>query len=177
MPTFPLTFPSIVPSGIEFVAKTQTSKFTSPFTGRSQIYRFQAAQWWELNLQFPPLQTSEALVMSGFLTGLAGQSGTFYFTLPSMFAMNGSAAVTVAANGNDITVNSGTAQVGLFGSDSVSKRLVQFTGDTAIFPALVAGATTLTHTGSLYRLASNEVRFSVDEARNYGIVIPIVEAI
>jgi hypothetical protein len=176
--SYPWTFPNITPAKIEFVAKTQASKFTSPFTGRSQVVRYQAGQWWECTLTFPPLTATDAQTLSGFITGLSGQQGTFYYKLPSKFRLSGNVAITVGGNGNDVTVNTGTPQVGLYGTDSVSNRLVQFTSATSIFPALAAGNTTINPTsGSLFRLASNEVRYTVDEAMMYGFVIPVIEAI
>ena len=174
----PYLFPStIVPSNIEFVAKTNISVFASPYTGKTQVTRFQGGQWWELILSFPPLTPSEAQTLTGYLTRLGGQDGTFYYTLPDMFAMSGSVVATVLANGNDFTLSSGTPQIGLFGSDSVAKRLVQFTSATSLFPVLTAGAKTITNTGSLFRLTNNEVRFTVNEMRDYGVVIAIRETL
>lgn len=176
--SFPWQFPNIVPSGIEFVAKTQAAKWTSPFSGKSQVVRYQSGQWWELALTFPPLFTTDAQILSGFITGLGGQDGTFYWKLPDMFKLSASVTGTVAANGNDFSVGSGTATPGLFGADSVHNRLVQFTTATSIFPALNAGAVTINPaSGSLFRLASNEVRFTVNEMKNYGVTINLVEAI
>ena len=176
--SYPWVFPSITPSNIEFTSKTQTAKFTSPFSGKTQTTRFQAGQWWELKLSFPPLQTTQAQTLSGFLTGLGGQDGTFTFKIPSMFRLTASVSGSIAANGNDFTLNSGTPVAGLFGTDSVNSRLVQFTTTASVFPALSAGAVTINPAnGALFRLASNEVRYTVNEMRDYGIEISIIEAI
>ena len=177
---YPYTFPNITPKSIEFMAKSTVAKFTSPFTKRAQVVNYNSGQYWELNLQFPPLYGSNARVLSGFANSLQGQYGTFYFTLPPDMRISGSVTFTVAGNGNEITVTSGTAQPGLFGASLGNpRRLVQFTTATSIFPALPGGTTVTLHpsTGSLFRLNSNDVAFNVNEAREYGVVLPLVEAI
>jgi hypothetical protein len=177
---YPYTFPSIAPREIEFQSRSTVAKFTSPFTKRSQLVNFNGGQWWELNLQFPPLFDANAKTLSGFVNSLQGQYGTFYYTLPASMRISGSVTFTVSGNGNEITVTSGTAQPGLFGASLGNpRRLVQFTTATSIFPALPGGTSVTLHptTGSLFRLASNDNSFSVNEIRQYGVSLPIVEAI
>ena len=178
--SYPWQFPAITPTKIDFMAQTLTSKFTSPFSGKTQTYRYQAGQWWTLTLTFSPQLmhgNNNAQTLSGFLTGLGGQDGTFYMQLPSMFRLSGNVSGSVAANGNDFTLNSGTPTVGLFGAD-VNRRLVVFTTTGSIFPALPSGSVTINpNSGSLFRLATNEVKWSVDEMRQYGFSFDVIEAI
>jgi hypothetical protein len=76
-------------------------------------------------------------------------------------------------------VSSGTVQVGKYGYDSSSKRLVQFTTATSLFPKLIPSTsyTINTTTGVNLRLATNDINFSVDEMMLTGITVPFVEAI
>ena len=179
--SYPWTWPTgITPNNIEFCAKTLTTKHNSGYTGRSQIIRYQAGQWSELNLRFAPMVQSQAKQLTGFLNGLQGTYGTFYFTIPAIFRLGGAVGVTVAANGNDVTVTTGSATVGAYGTEMTTRRLVTFGGDgsnTNIFPALSSGSYTIQPTsGSLFRLASNEVRFTVNDAMEYGFTVPVIEA-
>jgi hypothetical protein len=70
-------------------------------------------------------------------------------------------------------------QVGKYGYDSSSKRLVQFTTATSLFPKLSPSTsyTINTTTGVNLRLATNDINFSVDEMMITGITIPFVEDI
>lgn len=177
---YPYTFPAISPRQVEFQARSTVSKFTSPYTQRSQLVNFNAGQWWELSLQFPPLLDSNARTITGFVNSLQGQYGTFYYTLPTSLQISGSVTFTVSGNGNEVTVTSGTAQPGLFGASLTSpRRLVQFTSATSIFPAMPPGSSVTLHptTGSLFRLSSNDVTFSTNQMREYGVSVSMVEAI
>lgn len=181
MPSFPLTYPTntrLQPKNIEFTTRTLTTQFQSPFTGKTQIYRY-GGQWWELNVTLAPLFQSDAEEMTGFLNALAGSTGTFTFKLPTKFMISSSVGVTTTTTGNDFTVDSGTVQVGKYGYDSTSNRLVQFTTATSLFPKLMPSTayTINTTSGVKMRLANNDVQYSVDEMMLTGVVIPMIEAI
>jgi len=181
MPSFPLTYPTntrLQPKNIEFTTRTLTTQFQSPFTGKTQIYRY-GGQWWELNVTLAPLFQSDAEEMTGFLNALAGSTGTFTFKLPTKFMISSSVGVTTTSTGNDFTVDSGTVQVGKYGYDSTSNRLVQFTTATSLFPKLIPSTsyTINTTSGVKMRLANNDVQYSVDEMMLTGVVIPMIEAI
>ncbi len=181
MPSFPLTYPTNVrlqPRSIDFTARSITTQFQSPFTGKTQIYRY-GGQWWELNVTLAPLFQSDAEEMTAFLNALAGSSGTFTFKLPSKFMISANVGISTTATGNDFTVSSGTVQVGKYGYDASSNRLVQFTTATSLFPKLNPSTayTINTTSGVRMRLATNEVNYSIDEMMLTGIVIPMIEAI
>jgi hypothetical protein len=181
MPTFPISYPTntrLQPRSIEFTTKTITTQFQSPFTGKTQIYRY-GGQWWELNVTLSPLFQADAEEMTGFLNALAGTSGTFTFKLPSKFLLSANVGITTTSTGNDFTVTSGTVQVGRYGYDATSNRLVQFTTATSLFPKLSPSTayTINTTSGTRMRLASNDVTYSVDEMMLTGVTIPMIEAI
>lgn len=181
MPSFPLTYPTNVrlqPRSIDFTARSITTQFQSPFTGKTQIYRY-GGQWWELNVTLAPLFQSDAEEMTAFLNALAGSSGTFTFKLPSKFMISANVGISTTSTGNDFTVSSGTVQVGKYGYDASSNRLVQFTTATSLFPKLNPSTayTINTTSGVRMRLATNEVNYSIDEMMLTGIVIPMIEAI
>lgn len=181
MPSFPISYPTNVrlqPRTIDFTARTITTQFQSPFTGKTQIYRY-GGQWWELTITLAPLFQTDAEEMTAFLNALAGTTGTFTFKLPSKFMQSANVGLTTTATGNDFTVSSGTVQVGKYGYDATSNRLVQYTTATSLFPKLSPSTayTINTTSGARMRLATNEVNYSVDEMMLTGITIPIIEAI
>lgn len=177
MPSF--TYPTntrLTPKSIQFTAKTQNAQFVSPFTGQSQTVRF-GGQWWELTLSYAPLFQADAEELTAFFNALAGTSSAFNFKLPSKFLMSTSTTVNVSANGNDFTSPSQTIQVGKYGATN-SGRLIQFTTSTSLFPKIPSGnsVTISPSNNSSFRLATNELNFSVDEMMMTGISVPIVEA-
>ena len=181
MPNFPLTYPTntrLAPQSIEFTNRNLTSQFRSPYSGQLQVHRY-GGQWFELNVTLAPLFLEDALELTAFLNALAGDSGTFYFKIPSKFLISASVGITTTATGNDFTLGSGTVQVGRYGYSSSNNRLVQFTTATSIFPKLSPSTSfTIDKTsGVKMRLASREVSYSVDQMMIHGVVIPMVEAI
>ena len=185
MPSFPLTYPTntkLAPKSIDFTSKTIATQFRSPYTGKTQTYRY-GGQWWELTLTYAPLFQTDAEELTGFLNALAGTSGTFTFKLPSKFLMSSTPVVlATTSTGNDFTVTSGTVQVGKYGytSNITPNRLVQFTTATSLFPKLApsqAGYSIDNSSGVNMRLATNDINFSVDEMMLTGITVPFVEAI
>lgn len=184
MPSFPLTYPTnvrLAPKSIEFTSRTLATTFTSPYTGKSQSYRY-GGQFWELNLSFAPLFQSDAEQLTGFLNALSGTVGSFTYKLPSKFLISSSVNINTTSTGNDFTVNSGTVQVGKYGytQNATPNRLVQFTTSTSLFPKLVPSINNYiidNTTGANFRLATNDVTYSVDEMMLTGVVIPIVEII
>jgi hypothetical protein len=181
MPSYPLTYPTnarLVPKSIDFGSRTIATQFQSPYTGKTQTYRY-GGQWWELNLIYAPLFQTDAEELTGFLNALAGTSGTFTYKLPNKFMISASVGITTTATGNDFTLGSGTVEIGKYGYDNSSNRLVQFTTATSLFPKLSPSTsyTINTTSGTRMRLATNDIQFSVDEMMLTGIVVPIVEAI
>jgi len=184
MPTYPINYPTnsrLQPRNIEFTSRTLTTRFQSPFTGKTQIYRY-GGQWWELNVTLAPLFQSDAEELTGFLNALTGagdQFGTFYFPLPSKFLISSTVSITTTSTGNDFTVSSGTVQVGKFGYDSTSNRLVQFTTATSLFPKLNPSTAYSINTtsGVRMRLVNSDITYSVDEFMLTSVTIPMVEAI
>lgn len=181
MPSFPISYPTntrLQPRNIEFTTRTLTTQFQSPFTGKTQIYRY-GGQWWELNVTLSPLFQSDAEELTGFLNALAGSAGTFTFKLPSKFLISSSVGITTTTTGNDFTVGSGTVEVGKYGYDSTSNRLVQFTTATSLFPKLNPSTayTINTTAGVRMRLASNDIKYTVDQLMLTDVTIPMVEAI
>ena len=173
----PLTFPTnvkLAPRTINFVPKTLATSFSSPFTGKTQVVRY-GGQYWQLDLTFAPLFTSDAEELRAFILSLNGMDGTFYFKLPSKFLMTGSVSPTITGDGNTFT--GATGQLGKFGTDA-SYRLVQFTSTSTLFPRLPLGSNTISPTnGALFRLASNDFSWDVDAMHTNNFSLGIVEAI
>lgn len=180
MPSFPISYPTnlyLTPKRIDFTARTIASKYQSPYTGKQQIYRY-GGQYWEMNLTIPPLTQSDAEELTGFLTALAGNSGTFLFKLPTKLVIGASQSITVAANGNDFTGGSGV-QIGKYGyCNTAPNRLVKFTTATSLFPKLPSGAVTIDNSsGVLLRLSTNDISYSTDEMMITNTVVPVIEVL
>lgn len=176
MATF--TYPTnkrLVPNKMSLTAKTQASSFQSPFGGQTQVVQY-SGQWWEGTLSYAPLFQADAEELMGFVNGLNGMVNTFYFTPQTKMLMSGSLTVTVNADGNTFTETGG--QIGKFGIETTSYRLIQFTGTGSLFPRLPAGSHTIsTSHGATFRLMTNDPTFDMDATMLYGTSLPIQEAL
>lgn len=177
MATYP-TNPRLTARKIDFTSRTLATQFQSPYTGKSQTYRY-GGQFWELNVTLPPLFLDDALELTAFLNSLGGTSTAFIYKLPTKFMTSNTVGISTTTTGNDFTVTSGTVGVGKYGYTSSSNRLVQFTSATSLFPKLTpsTGYSINSSSGANMRLASNDVQYSVDEMMIHGIVIPMVEVV
>jgi hypothetical protein len=165
----------LIPRSVAFTQKTLATSFQSPFDGKQQTVQY-SGQYWEATLSYPPLFQSDAEELTGFLGGLNGTVGTFYWKPPARYMVTSSITATMATTSN--TFNETNGQIGKFGVDSVASRLVQFTGTSSLFPMLPTGAHTIGNSnGALFRLMSNDLTFTIDEMQLYGISIAIKEAI
>lgn len=173
MATYPTNL-RLTPRSINFVPKTQATSFTSPFGGQTQVVRY-SGQWWQLDLQYAPLAQSDAEELMGFFVGLNGMDGTFTYKLPTKFIPTSvQSPLTITGAGNTFTGGSGS--IGKF--CYAASRLVQFTTTASLFPSLPTGSTSFsTSAGATFRLASNDLQWSVDEMMLYGFSVGITEVV
>lgn len=193
MTTYPLAMPAHTGiRSIEFRSINSVAYERSPFTFAGQA-QAAAGQMWMADVALPPMQRADAEKWVAWLVSLRGQFGTFYLGDPLADAPSGTsttASITGTAGSNSVTVSmTGTLLAGdwfSLGSGS-SQRLHKVTADQSgsgtlsIYPSLrstVSSASAdLTYPKGLFRLASNETSWSVNEAAIYGISFSAMEAL
>jgi hypothetical protein len=190
---YPLTLPTVTGvRSIELQASNAVAISRSPFTFASQVHAY-SGQMWSASLTLPPMKLTEARQWTAWLTSLRGQYGSFLLGDTSSSQISGTAtsvSVTGVAGDNTVTVTSnGTIlagdmiQIGPDSDATLHKVLADQSGNGSleIWPAIrkdrAAVAVTLTNAKGAFRLASNEVSWSVDEASIYGISFSAVEKI
>ena len=197
--TFPLAFPDIGIKSINIRAQNVVGASVSPFTGQQQMYRHQG-QWWEMEVTMPAMKRAEAEQVAAFLLKMNGRFGTFLLgdpanTLPRS-GMSANPVVALATQSSTLFASSGWPAFAtvLKAGDwiSIENRLYKVLDDSLsasdgvaniyVWPNLrsaypVGTPITINSPKGLWRLASNETNFSIDEASIYGITFACVEAL
>ena len=197
-----ISYPLSVPNqtsirSIQFTARNAVAYSRSPFTFSGQAHTY-AGSMWEADISLKPMRRESAEAWVAWLISLRGQHGTFLLSDPVSNTISGTAsAVTISGSAGDLTVSatvtSGqTLKAGDFiqlgtGSDSTLHKVLQdFTGtgsaaDLEIWPGLRKDRSSvsadLTSAAGLFRLASNETTYSVNQLAIYGISFGAVEAV
>ena len=185
----PLTFPSVGITDLTMRLRRVVSMSESPFTLDTQTYAHQGARW-EAEVTLPPLNHAEARSVEGFIVGLKGREGTFTFGFP----LHTSTATATLAS--EATVRSETISVTNAGSAvsagtyfQLGSYLYMVTADKAsgagalsFQPPLretiaLGQACDFTLPKSTWRMASNDVGWSVNTASLYGFTFAFVEAL
>ena len=191
--SYPLALPTVTGvRRIEFQSSNAVTISRSPFTFSSQVHAY-SGQMWSASSTLPPMRLAAAREWTAWLTSLRGQYGNFLLGDTSCSVIGGtatSATVTGVAGDDTLTVTmTGTIlagdmiQIGTGSDGTLHKVLVTASGTGAleIWPALrkarTTAALTLTNPQGVFRLSTNEVTWSVDEASIYGITFSAVEKI
>jgi len=174
----------------------------SPLTLQQQVYQYDGARW-EMDITLPPLTYVEARQWEAFILSLRGMSGTFIMGNPLHDAPQGTAttallqgqAVVRSTSINVDGASSGqTLKAGDYfqlgsGADAHIHQIVQdatFDGlgqaTLDVEPPLRKTyanntALDLTFPKGVWRLSSNDIGWSVDQASLHGFTIPCVEAL
>lgn len=202
--SYPVAFPDLGIKSMNIRAMNVVGMSQSPFTGQQQVYKHQG-QWWEAELTLPPMKRAEAEQIAAFLLKLNGRYGTFTLGDPANTAPRGVGTGTPLVNGGSQTGNSlvtdgwTTSTTGIMkagdwiqlGSGSASrlhKVLSDVNSDASgnasldIWPNLRSSPAdnaqiTVIAPKGVWRLASNDVNYSIDEASIYGMTFACVEAL
>ena len=191
--SYPLSLPTNVGmASIELRARNTVAVSMSPFTYKQQTHSYDG-QMWEADVTLPPMNRDDAESWVSFLMSLKGRAGTFLLYDPSARSARGtatSATVTGSAGDDSLTVvMTGTLKAGDYiqigtGSDAtLHKVLVDQSGDGTleVWPKLrkdrTSVAVDLTSASGLFRLASNETAWSVDNASFFGISFGATEVV
>ena len=194
-----ITYPISMPSGnavssVTFMATNAVAYSRSPFTFEGQSHAY-AGEMWSADITLKPMAEADAEAWSAWLTSLRGQFGTFHLGNPFRNSLRSSGApssVTITGSAGDRSVTvamSGTLlagdyfQLGTGTSSRLYKVLEDQTngGTLEIWPALRDAASTaaavISSPVGTFRLASNEVSWSVNNLAHYGISFGAMEAI
>ncbi len=191
--SYPLSLPTnIGMASIELRAKNTVAVSSSPFTYKQTVYAYDG-QMWEADVTLPPMNRDDAESWIAFLMSLKGRYGTFLLNDPSATSVRGtatSATITGSAGDSSVTVTmSGTLkagdyiQLGTANDATLHKVLVDKSGSGTleIWPKLRKARSSvsadLTSASGLFRLASNETAWSVNDASFYGISFGATEVV
>lgn len=201
--SYPLDFPSVaVPKRMKWAAKAVVGVARSPFTLTQQVTAMAGAAWGPLEILLPPMQRADAAAVIGFLLALNGQEGTFLMAPQEASprgswvspVVNGSQAAGVkslAIRGVDGLTWSAGDYFQLGSGSGTHLHMVTRDGQQVGSPswglvecwpplrAAVSDAATITLTSpkGLWRLASSEMGWDIDEAMEYGVGFSVVEAL
>lgn len=178
----------------------------SPFTFSGQVHAY-AGQMWQADVTLKPMRRSDAEEWISWLVSLKGQFGTFYLGDPLACTPRGSArdadTITVdgaTTSGNTIDIQSAPVsttnylkagdylQIGTGISRQLFKVLQNVSTDSSgtatvdVWPNVRTSiadnaSVTVQSTQGLFRLASNETSWSVNEASIYGLTFGAMEAL
>jgi len=201
-----ISYPVVVPdhnfTSMSMRLRRANAMTESTFTLQQQIYQYTGAVW-EAEIVLPPMARSDAKKWEAFILSLRGMRGTFLMGNPLHTAAEGTATGVAISAGSgtirstDLSVTGsigGTLKAGdVFqigsGSDAHIHTVIQdatFDGSgnasIDVEPPLrttYADATSLDFTlpKGVWRLASNDIGWSIDQASIYGFTIPCIEAI
>lgn len=96
---YPLTPPALpVHSRVVWTQENACAVSTSPYTGASKVYEYDAERW-SLEVAIDPLERAEAAPWIAFLAALRGRRGTFWYGDILCRQPQGSAAGSPVVNG------------------------------------------------------------------------------
>ncbi|HAS21653.1 MAG TPA: hypothetical protein DCR51_00540 [Idiomarina loihiensis] len=186
----PLAFPNVGIKNMSMRLKRVTSTQTSPFTLDTQVALHPGARW-EAEISLPLRNHAEARSIEGFIVGLKGQSGTFTFGNPlhtSSLSNGRVSSAAVRAETFELTLGAASA-IPLGTYFELLGYLYCVTEDKAANEATlnfqpplrlaVTSAQPIKYNlpKSLWRMASDDVGWSISEASVYGFTFACVEAL
>ena len=191
--SYPLSLPDTIGiAQIELRATNAVALSSSPFTFQQQVHVY-SGQAWSADISLPPVNEELAEAWVGFLLALRGQSGTFYLNDPLNTSPRGTAtslSVTGSPGSSSVSASlNGSLKAGDWFSlgSGTSTRLykvvqdINSSGTMEIYPALRSAASgtsaDLTGAKGVFRLASNETSWSINETNSYGITFGAIEAL
>ena len=176
-------FPNVGIQSMTMRLRSATSVSTSPFTFDQQTYQHQGVRW-EAEVSLPPMSRADAKQVEAFFASLRGQGQTFTLGNP---LHNITATGTITSGSQNATTVTGTvtgASAGDYFEVGSALYIITEVGVSTfdIMPPLRNAITTSTTLDfslpkGTWRLASNEIEWSINEASLYGFTFACVEAI
>lgn len=206
MISYPLSLPTSVGiAKVDFTSSNAVAISQSPFTYKQQIHTY-SGQVLSASVSIPPLRKEFVEPWVAFLLALRGQTGTFLLGDPNNVTPRGQAAtfpatpVVSSVSGGTISMTGGSnnkegwlkagdyIQLGSGLTSTLHKVLLDV--DTAsngsatieVWPyprgTVASGSTiTVSDTKGLFRLATNQQSWSINESSAYGLSFDCIEAI
>ena len=179
------TFPNVGFQSMTMRLVSATAISTSPFTFDQQTYEHQGVRW-EAEVKLPPLKRSDAKQMEAFFAQLRGQAKTFSMGNPLHNVAGATGSITSGAQGATNVTGTVSSHVEVGDYFEVGGALYILTAENAstldIMPPLrtaISSSTPLDFTlpKGEWRLASNDIDWSINKAGIYGFTFACVEAI
>lgn len=205
--TYPLALPTHTGlASIELRAMNAVAYSRSPFTFAGQVHAY-TGKAWQADISLPAMKRSDAEQWVAWLISLKGQLGTFYLgdplaTTPLGSARNSDGILVDGAvsSGDTIDIDGAPTsqtdylkagdylQIGTGTSRQLFKVLADVDTDGTgsatvdVWPNVRTtiadnASVTVESTQGIFRLASNEQAYSINEASIYGISFGAIEAI
>jgi len=175
-------FPNIGFTSMTMRLRSATSISTSPFTFDQQVHQHQGVRW-EAEVTLPPLKRADAKQVEAFFASLRGQGSTFTMGNP-LHNTTATGTGTGAVNATTITGSFTGAVAGdYFEINSQLYIITEVNSSSSIdiMPPLRTAASSaaldFTLPKGTWRLASNEIGWSINQASLYGFTFACVEAI
>ena len=175
-------FPNVGFTSMTMRLRSATAISQSPFTYDQQVYQHQGVRW-EAEIQLPPLKRSDAKQVEAFFASLRGQATTFTLGNP-LHNTTATGTGTGAINATTLTGTfTGVTAGDYFQIGTALYIVTEATSGTSIniMPPLRAAASSASLDFTLpkgtWRLATNEIGWSIDQASLYGFTFACVEAI
>jgi len=175
-------FPNIGFTSMTMRLRSATAISQSPFTYDQQVYQHQGVRW-EAEVELPPLKRSEAKQVEAFFAALRGQANTFTLGNP-LHNTTATGTGTGAINATTLTGTfAGVVAGDYFQIGTALYIVTEATSGTSIniMPPLRSAASSASLDFTLpkgtWRLATNEIGWSINQASLYGFTFACVEAI
>jgi len=176
-------FPNVGFTAMTMRLRSATAVSQSPFTYDQQTYQHQGVRW-EAEVQLPPLKRSDAKQVEAFFAALRGQANTFTMGNPIHNTTATGAITSGTAGATTVTGStSGVVAGDYFETGNALYIVTGISGSSIdIMPPLrsaISSSTPMDFTlpKGTWRLASNEIGWSINEASLYGFTFACVEAI
>ena len=184
-----LAFPSVGIQNMSMRLRRTVAVVESPFTYDTQVHAHQGARW-EAEVSLPPLTHSEARSVEAFIIGLKGREGTFTFGNPlHTSGVNSTTQGSTAIRSTSLTTTSGSGAVLAGTYFQLGNYLYIVTTDKAAGAATlnfepplretIASGVALDFTlpKSTWRMAANDIGWSISSASIYGFSFSCIEAL
>lgn len=176
-------FPNVGFTSMTMRLRSATATSKSPFTYDQQVYQHQGVCW-EAEVTLPPLKRSDAKQVEAFFAALRGQANTFTMGNPLHNTTATGSITSGTAGATTVTGTTTGAVVGDYFEISGALYILTAIDSTTIdiMPPLrtaISSSTSLDFTlpKGTWRLSSNEIGWSIDQASLYGFTFACVEAI
>lgn len=204
--TYPLSPPNYTSfRSVNMIARNTVGLTASAFTQQQKVYQWRG-QYWEVDVVMKPMKRADAEAWNAFFLKLKGQVGTFYLSPdPNGRTVRGSASSSpgtpivngaLSANSSSVAITNATASATgyLLAGDyiAINNQLLKVLNDVNtngsgeatldIFPSIrtaLSGSETVTvnNAQGIFRLATNEQNWNVDNTNIYQSGFSAIESI